>query len=365
MHDTLIKILEMSFNKRDPIIWNSWKRSIDFGDSAIELEGFSFQKFSLSTVSKFDFSNTSFKNCEFINVSFHQCNFERSSFFQCKFIDAGTRLIFCHFRDCKFEECHFEDITLSGSVFNYSRFLKCNVIKSSLVEASLVGCRFIESLVDDCNISGASIWDITVEDTTQSNLKINYGKGKSQELIFQDLALANALYIFASNNKNFAGFLDKKSTNFVLILGRFGANLDNLNMIAEALRSRQFSPIIFDFEVEDLTLIETIKFLALLSKFIIVDISNPKSVPSELEAIISTVIIPIVPIVISEYNPFGTFSAYSNLPNVLKPILFDTVQQIVDQIDELIIKRANERYDAIYLTKNQSSGFIDIRMKKN
>ncbi len=73
-----------------------------------------------------------------------------------------------------------------------------------------------------------------------------------------------------------------------MILGRFSAErkiiLDN---IRSKLRDCGYVPIMFDFEKatsRDFT--ETIKILAGLSKFVIVDITNPKSSPLELQAIV-------------------------------------------------------------------------------
>ncbi len=67
-------------------------------------------------------------------------------------------------------------------------------------------------------------------------------------------------------------------------------------------------PIIFDFDQpasKDLT--ETIKTLAGLSLFVIVDITNPSSSPLELQATVSDYKIPFVPVIQTGEKPFAMF----------------------------------------------------------
>ena len=110
------------------------------------------------------------------------------------------------------------------------------------------------------------------------------------------MELANIVYLL-SVNSNFTNFIDQTKSNFALILGRFGENLERLDEIKQALRREHLSPIVFDFAPsETLDLIEVIILPALLSKFIIVDLSEPRSVPGKLQAILASLMIPVVPI---------------------------------------------------------------------
>ena len=62
-------------------------------------------------------------------------------------------------------------------------------------------------------------------------------------------------------------------------------------------RNRGFVPMVFIFdkpEVKDFT--ETVRLLAGLSHFVIADISNPRSTPLELQAIVPECIVPFVTI---------------------------------------------------------------------
>ncbi len=85
----------------------------------------------------------------------------------------------------------------------------------------------------------------------------------------------------------------------MLILGRFTPERKAvLDAIREALRQRDYLSIVFDFErptARDFT--ETIMTLAGMRLFIIADITNPKSSPLELQAVVPNYMVPFVPII--------------------------------------------------------------------
>ena len=65
----------------------------------------------------------------------------------------------------------------------------------------------------------------------------------------------------------------------------------------DRLRTLGYVPIVFNFdkpETKDFT--ETVRLLANLSQFVIVDITNPRSAPLELQAAVPDNMVPFVPI---------------------------------------------------------------------
>ena len=85
----------------------------------------------------------------------------------------------------------------------------------------------------------------------------------------------------------------------MLLLGRFTeGRIVVLERLRDELRKRGYLPIVFNFdkpETKDFT--ETVRLLAGLSKFVIADLSGPKSAPYELGAIVSQTMIPFQPII--------------------------------------------------------------------
>ena len=84
--------------------------------------------------------------------------------------------------------------------------------------------------------------------------------------------------------------LSEVASRSVLILGRFSEERKAiLDLIARELTAldRGYIPVIFDFDKpENLDLIESVLRFAGVSRFIIADISDPKSVPAELQQIV-------------------------------------------------------------------------------
>ncbi len=90
--------------------------------------------------------------------------------------------------------------------------------------------------------------------------------------------------------------IDTISKKIVLILGSFSPEQKIfLEALKEALRGRNYLPVLFDFErpsSQDYT--ETVSTLAHLSRFIIADLTAPSSIAHELQAIVPHRMVPVV-----------------------------------------------------------------------
>src|SRR4051812_27383353 len=88
------------------------------------------------------------------------------------------------------------------------------------------------------------------------------------------------------------------SAKGVLLLGRFTeGRMEVLERLRDKLRDLGFVPMVFNFdkpETKDFT--ETVRLLCGLSKFVIVDITNPRSAPLELQATVPDYMVPFAPI---------------------------------------------------------------------
>lgn len=101
--------------------------------------------------------------------------------------------------------------------------------------------------------------------------------------------------------------------------------------------------MMFDFEkVSSRDFTETIKLLAGMSRFIIADISNPKSSPLELQATVPEYQIPFVSIIQKGEEPFSMFNDLSKYPWVLDPIQYDSEIELMENFKKGIIDRALE-----------------------
>ena len=134
----------------------------------------------------------------------------------------------------------------------------------------------------------------------------------------------------------------------MLLLGRFtGGRIAVLERLREELRNRGFVPMVFNFdkpEVKDFT--ETVRLLAGPSHFVIVDISNPRSAPLELQARVPEYMIPFVPIVEKGEEPFAMFSDLwiKHREWVLDPNRYPSVDRLIEVLDTEIVRTAQARF---------------------
>src|SRR5262249_18510565 len=155
---------------------------------------------------------------------------------------------------------------------------------ANLVRASLIHTRAKNTNFTGCSVYGISSWDADLEGALQSNLVIT---PKSQSIITVDnLEVAQFIYLLL-NNQRIRRIIDTITSKVVLILGRFTIERKFvLDSIRNELRKSNYLPVLFDFEKpssRDIT--ETIATLAHMSRFVIADITDAKSIPQELQQI--------------------------------------------------------------------------------
>jgi hypothetical protein len=112
--------------------------------------------------------------------------------------------------------------------------------------------------------------------------------------------------------------------------------------------------MVFNFdkpETKDFT--ETVRLLAGLSRFVIADITNPRSAPLELQATVPEYMIPFVPIIEDGGQPFAMFQDLwvKHRAWVLDPIAYGSVEELIQWLDEEIIKPALARFDELVKMK--------------
>jgi hypothetical protein len=156
----------------------------------------------------------------------------------------------------------------------------------------LVETNLVDATLTDCHIYGISAWDVMLsEGTKQQGLIIT--PEDEPAVTVDDLEVAQFVYLLLHSEK-IRRVIDTVGKKGVLLLGRFTeGRFEALKRLREKLRQRGYVPIVFNFdkpETKDFT--ETVRLLAGLSKFVIADLSSPKSVPYELSAIVSQTVIP-------------------------------------------------------------------------
>jgi hypothetical protein len=102
---------------------------------------------------------------------------------------------------------------------------------------------------------------------------------------------------------------------------------------------------VFDFEKpasRDLT--ETISTLAHLARFVIADITDPKSIPQELTQIVPNLpSVPVLPLLLASKNEYGMFEHFPHFPWVLKTVLYEDRENLLAQLENNLIALAEAK----------------------
>jgi hypothetical protein len=118
-----------------------------------------------------------------------------------------------------------------------------------------------------------------------------------------------------------------------------------LNALREALRQRNYLPLLFDFEKpasRDLT--ETIGTLAHLSRFIIADLTDPSSVPHELMSFVRDLpSVAVQPIILKGQEPYAMFENLQRYSWVLPTYEYECEKTLIASLQDMIIGPAEAK----------------------
>jgi hypothetical protein len=177
------------------------------------------------------------------------------------------------------------------------------------------------------------------------------------EITVDNLDVAQFVYLLLHNEK-IRDVIDTIGKKGVLLLGRFsGGRMALLERLRQELRKRDFIPIVFNFErPEKSDFTETVRTLVGLCRFIIADITSPRSTPLELQATVPDYMIPFVPIIEVGEEPFAMFQDLwvKHRAWVLDPIAYGSVEELVQGLDEEIIEPALARFDELVVKKAET-----------
>jgi hypothetical protein len=161
-----------------------------------------------------------------------------------------------------------------------------------------------------------------------------------------DIRVAQFVHLILTN-ANLKNALNSVTKRGVLILGRFGGGgLEVLHALGEGLRKSGYLPMIFEFaRPQDRTYTETVRTLAGLARFVVVDLSGP-SVPQELYATVPHLKIPFIPIIEKGRHPYSMFVDLLEYEWVLRPILeFDSSGDLLAALPDKVITPAETRIE--------------------
>lgn len=217
-----------------------------------------------------------------------------------------------------------------------------------LCSANLSGVRFLETDLNGadlagCLVYGVSAWNVELNRTIQSNLVIS--PHNEPVITVDQLEVAQLIYLLL-RNQQIRSVIDTITSKVVLILGRFTLERKRvLDAIREELRRRDFVPVLFDFEVpRHRNITETVTLLARMARFIIADLTDPKSLPHELQAIVPDLdSVPVQPLLRRTDREYAMFRDFLSRNSMLPVFRYKDERHLIRSLADQVIRPAQER----------------------
>lgn len=234
---------------------------------------------------------------------------------------------------------------LSGAKLLRTNFSGAQLNGANLSMCQIVHANFSGADISGCSIHGMSAWGLDLTGAKQSNLIIT--QPDEPEVAVDNLELAQFIYLLL-NNKKIRDIIDGVTSKLVLILGRFTPGRKAvLDMLRTELKRLGYAPVLFDFDKpssRDLT--ETISTLAHMSRFVLADITDARSIPQELSAIVPNLpSVPVQPLLQGDSTEYGMFEHFGRYPWVLELHRYRDAEGVREDINSVVALLESRLHD--------------------
>jgi uncharacterized protein YjbI with pentapeptide repeats len=385
-----LAILDRSPGRDGVRTWNSWRRRnrsvipdlSGFDFSGRDLEGIDLRRarlddtrFVLANLARADLRGARLREADLAMANLHEARGDDADL-------SGAYLGHARLDEARFRGARFLRRGVSQTDLEFASLLQADFSKAKLREAKLVGADLTDAKFDradlrkadlglailrgtslrGANLRGAEVWRISARNlgtdrkTIQKSLSVRFDWWTSRpgwlsyrETTVDDIHVAQ-FFDIVSEYGAVAKLVKAGAMSVVLVLGRFTARRKVvLDALAHALRLRGKTPIVFDFPgPENRELSDTVRFVAAMAEFVIVDLTAPSSVPLELQAFVPDVMVPVVPIIKSGHRGFAMFADLQRRYLwVLPPVAYASIKELVRHLDAGVIRRAERMVRAL------------------
>jgi len=291
-----------------------------------------------------DLSGADLRAADLQGTDLYRTNLRRADLREAKL--DGAFLGGAFLRGANLRRANLRNANLGGADLSEANLREANLGGASLTHATLVHTDLRGAELSGCHIYGVSAWDLRLKGAKQENLIIT--PAGAPEVTVDDLEVGQFVYLLLHNEK-IRNVIDTIGKKGVLLLGRFTDERKViLDALREELRKHDYLPILLDFDVpatRDIT--ETVSLLARMARFIIVDMTDPSSIPKELEAIVPHLAVPVQPLLEGASRPYAMFKDYWKYDWVLPPHRYEGLETLLTSIAENVIAPAEAKVNAL------------------
>jgi uncharacterized protein YjbI with pentapeptide repeats len=293
-----------------------------------------------------DLSDAALPSADLTGADLSDANLSYADLRQANFTEAnlsGADLSETDLSTAKLIEAVLPDTNLSGANLIEADLSEADLSRANLTRSILVQTNLTGTTLTGCRVYGISAWNLKLEGATQQNLNIS--DDVESAIMVDNLEVAQFIYLLL-NNERIRQVIDTITSKVVVILGRFTKERKVvLDALRNSLRQHDYLPVLFDFEgptSRDRT--ETVSTLAHMARFIIADITEAKSIPQELQAIVPDLpSVPVQPLLLTSEREYGMFEHFRRYPWVLDTYYYDNLNEVLASIEDKVISPAETK----------------------
>jgi len=268
-----------------------------------------------------------------------------------------TYLAHANLREANFSKARMMDATISQADLTKTRFDGADLTGASLDDAILDETSLLGTKLQGASVGGTFIRRVKTDNKTDQrglsvDVHVAWDRRPGEMIMFTE---ANDIRVAQFHNivdepGSVGKLLAATTKRVVLILGRFLPRRKRvLDRLAQALRDRGKIAVIFDFpSPTDREISDTVRFIAGMSEFIVVDLTKASSVPLELQATIPDLMVPVLPIIQSDHKAFAMFSDLQRRYFWIQPtVSYKNSVQLVRYVDDAIVACAERAAEQI------------------
>jgi uncharacterized protein YjbI with pentapeptide repeats len=342
-------------------LWRATLVGSKLGNAYLSKSDFTFADLSYANLSGSDISEANFRSAKLdhsflVDASLVGARCHHASFREANLTSATLRqadlsaasFLGAHCDSADFEEALLIRADLTAASCAYANFRNADLRLAGLVRANLVKADLSGALV-----YGASVWDARLEEVRQKGLIVNREGTKGAVVSVDDIEVAQFIYLLLRSDR-LRKVIDVVTRKLVLVLGRFSAERKGvLDRIVIELRDMGFVPVLFDFPpVPSRNLTETVSTLAHLAYFVVADLSDPRSVPQELQRVVPHLpSVPVQPLVAQGQTPYGMFDDLRDYGSVLPPLRYASAEDAARLVREKVLGEVEKRNAAVWAAR--------------
>ena len=277
-----------------------------------------------------DLSRADLSDCDFSEITLYDTSFEKANLVNCNLSDSNQSGV-------NYSGANLQGVNLSGSKLFNSNLNDANLYAANLKRTSIIETSVVNTNFDKAMVYGVSVWNLEGDAGSENDLVIT--RDEESPLMVDNLKVAQFIYLIL-NNQEIRNVINTVADKGVLILGRFSEERKEvLDALKASLREHGFVPILFDFQPSlKRNLTETVQLLANMSRFIVADLTDAKSIPQELSHIVPNLpSIPVLPIILENHDPYAMFEHWKSAPNVLPLQYYTDSIHLVESCESLVL----------------------------